>query len=392
MESIFECVKKESDYMKKYNLLKDIKQKFNNLYNETLTKINDDQVKHILERPQWKQRTPEWHKQRSLALTASSDISSLISNSYKALVNKKCGVGKKFKGNIHTYHGQKFEDVAIAIYSSRYEKHVHNVGFLKHETNSLLGASPDGLTDDCKLLEIKVPSARFIDGVVKKCYFVQMQTQMQVCNVALCDFFECTIKYYNSQEDYEKDAFTKEVGNSLVKVHKDRRRANGLEKGVIGRIGWREADESNIYEYPPFEYTTTQQLKWLNKKKDQYKKQKLDLKFDFWYLDNSSLTTVERDDEWWEEHNLNKKIKTVCDLIKTTKQNKNCIDPNDLQKIHTMFSSTIKTRKKKPKTNTKTKQKKKRIKPKQNSKKTVNNFNLKNHLEPSNENIWSHME
>jgi len=315
--------KNKPEYIDNLQILYDI---FYKEYDDKLNEINSAQVKKILERPQWKQRSNEWYNIRKTRLTASSDIAGIIQGSNIKVIEKKTGHGKSFKGNAYTYHGQKFEDIACAIYETRRGKKVHEVGFLVHETNENLGASPDGLTEDCRLLEIKVPSVRRINGEVKKCYYIQMQTQLQVCDAAICDFFECSIKYYTSKEEYDKDIFVRSKcftlpivpptdNIDLIKLSDCRRTADGLEKGLIGRIGYRAAHTSNIYEYPPFNLTTKEQREWLENKQREWKKNGKKLVIDHWYLETSSLNEVIRDDAWWKKHDIDNKINNTMTEI-----------------------------------------------------------------------------
>ena len=53
-----------------------------------------------------------------------------------------------------------------------------------------------------RMLEIKNIFNREITGVPKKEYWVQMQLQMEVCNLESCDFVETRIKEFESQEEY----------------------------------------------------------------------------------------------------------------------------------------------------------------------------------------------
>ena len=65
------------------------------------------------------------------------------------------GAEPEFSGNIATRHGQAHEDGAIIDFMMETGLDVEPVGFLPYE--DWLGASPDGLTSDGGVLEVKVP-------------------------------------------------------------------------------------------------------------------------------------------------------------------------------------------------------------------------------------------
>ena len=105
------------------------------------------------------QRTPEWFEARRTRLTA-SDVASVIGrNSFKTsmdVILEKLGMGQKFEGNEATAHGQKYEDEAIEIYERQTGKKALRYGILYHPTIKGVAGSPDGITEDGILLEVKV--------------------------------------------------------------------------------------------------------------------------------------------------------------------------------------------------------------------------------------------
>lgn len=102
-------------------------------------------------------------------------------------------------------HGTIFEDVAKEfLCRTRETFRVHEVGLVVHPDlpPDMMGASPDGivdgrglpfeelLEDHGRLLEIKCPFSRKIDGKIKPEYFQQMQLQMEVTDIDSCVFAE----------------------------------------------------------------------------------------------------------------------------------------------------------------------------------------------------------
>ena len=329
MESLFTFPESATNYYQKCNFLESLKAKFDELLRKEQTKIDKEYVEYVLNRPQVQQRSDGWYKKRSQMLTASSDIINIIRSSkgIENVIKKKCGESKPFKGNRYTQHGVKYEPISTDIYASRYRKQVKDVGLLKHESIPNLGASPDGITQDGRLVEIKSTATRSPDGKIKDVYFAQMQTQMQVCGAKVCDFFECYIREYTSKKDYDKDKFVRDnvlllnivpstTDIDLIKVPNDRRTEYGLEKGMVGRIGRDSVGEDNKYEYPPMHMTSNQQYNWLLKKQQKYDEKGMTMTIDYWYVSKSSYQAVERDDKWWEDNDITNKIQHTWSKVR----------------------------------------------------------------------------
>ncbi len=78
------------------------------------------------------------------------------------------------------------------------------LGRVKHATLPRLGASPDGLITEGpragRLLEIKCPISRIIDGKIPIRYYCQMQLQAEVCDVDAVDYVEVQFAVLTSPE------------------------------------------------------------------------------------------------------------------------------------------------------------------------------------------------
>jgi hypothetical protein len=105
--------------------------------------------------------------------------------------------------------GIRFEPVVKQIYEYKYGVTVKELGRLIHPTYNKCSASPDGLVYNCpknertgRLVEIKCPVTREIDGSVPKDYYAQMQMQLHVTQLKLCDYVEAQFssKYNNTPE------------------------------------------------------------------------------------------------------------------------------------------------------------------------------------------------
>ena len=294
------------------------------------------QVLHLQKHKQYPQKTPEWYKVRNEMFTASSDVCKILNQSKygssQDAICKKINGGGTFKGNKFTRFGNKYEQIGIQIYESRYNKTVISFGLLSHPSIAWLGASPDGITTDGRLIEIKVPFTRELTGEVLTEYFVQMQTQMEVCDLDVCDFLECKITEYLNKHHYDQDVFDetqitfldiipRTTDLNLVKVPQDRRTADGLEKGMIGRVGYYSTGDNNQYFYPPMDMNSMQQYSWLLDKQEQLKKEhNLAMHIDYWKLETNAFTEVCRDRKWWQMNQVEAKLADAWSQVQTAKK------------------------------------------------------------------------
>lgn len=300
-KNVTTLLKEENDYNHKLMMI--------NEYKKNTMKNRVNMLKHI---PQPEQLSQEWYDMRYNMCTA-SDIGGIMEISkYSKVIDvlrKKCGL-TKFTGNKFTRHGQCYEEIAVQIYDLRYSVKIYEFGLIPHLTIPILGASPDGITEDGIMVEIKCPYTRRIDGDVKSNktlgYWAQMQTQLEVCDLEYCDFLECKIVEFSSYYKYDEDKYDGNVqilniippalNKDLIKVPDDRRNSLGLEKGVIGKFF--NIRNEDIYLYPPFTYTTVEQINWIENQAES----RDDLTFigyKYWNLLFSSVVRVPRDREWF---------------------------------------------------------------------------------------------
>ena len=108
------------------------------------------------------QRTEAWHKQRVGRLTGSIAGGVLGLSPWQTpesilrqMVRAYHGAPSEFTGNPATEHGTKHERQAMLCFMRKTGLHVEDVGFLT--LGEIMGASPDGLTDDGGVLELKTP-------------------------------------------------------------------------------------------------------------------------------------------------------------------------------------------------------------------------------------------
>lgn len=278
------------------------------------------------------QRTPEWFEMREGKITASDGASVIGRNKYEAqykFVLKKT-VGAPFNSNKYCYHGKKYEEIATMIYQYRMNVTVEEFGLMGHPKINYLGASPDGICNKYKLngkhksqfvgrmLEIKCPLSRQIKmdgpildgtkGICPEYYWVQVQLQLECCELEECDFWQCELREYPNREMFLEDTSEKEPFRS---IH------TGFEKGVVIQLlpkdRMKEAEENYwdvvydaaIFLYPPvIEMSPHDCDKWIAKTIDELPRNEAcrDFYFDrvlYWRLDKSKNVTIQRDREWF---------------------------------------------------------------------------------------------
>lgn len=105
------------------------------------------------------QRSQAWFDARRTRLTA-SDVASVIGrNAFRTsmgVLMDKFGMLPRFEGNEATAHGQKYEDEAIEIYEKQTNRKVLRPALEYHKTIDGVAGSPDGITEDGILIEVKV--------------------------------------------------------------------------------------------------------------------------------------------------------------------------------------------------------------------------------------------
>lgn len=134
------------------------------------------------------QRTEEWFAQRKLRITGSR-VGAILDLSpwqkpkdvLRAMVREYHGAESEFKGNPATDHGMANEQRAMLCFMRESGLMVELCGFFAYGDS--LGASPDGLTSDGGVLELKVPFGLRNGGEFKTLaeqphYFCQVQMEM----------------------------------------------------------------------------------------------------------------------------------------------------------------------------------------------------------------------
>lgn len=257
------------------------------------------ELKHV---KQPEQRTEEWYQYRKNRITASDAWKCIGTEASKnRFIVDKCtpivmnptdsNSGTKKYENTDTpfHHGKRFEPVSTLYYEFIHKTRVGEFGCIPHKKYNFIAASPDGIVDDetsdlfGRMVEIKNIVNREITGIPKVEYWIQMQLQMETCELADCDFLETRFKCYENEDAFNLDGtfqFTDE----------------GKYKGIIMHfIG----DDAPHYEYPPFNISKADFRVWeeemLNKNKHMEWFENI-----YWYLDEISCVLVMRNKKWFE--------------------------------------------------------------------------------------------
>lgn len=180
-----------------------------------------------------------WKVARNSIITATNGAAILnqtpYSSGYDLLMSK---LKPRDISNDATRWGNKFEPIAKSFYERFKNEKVYSVGLVPHAKYKWLGATPDGLMLSGKLLEIKCPITRPITNQIPLYYKIQMQLQMEVCNIDVCDYIECEFYEYKDKKEYDAD------------IH-----IEGL-RGITDGIHWK------INKY--FIYTVYRDRAWFN--------------------------------------------------------------------------------------------------------------------------------
>jgi putative phage-type endonuclease len=253
----------------------------------------------IREQPQPQQRTPEWYTFRHGLISASNIWKAFSTECQQnSLIYEKCQpisyMGGGFSTNTTSplHWGVKYEPLTLMLYKEKMgaqhggELATEEFGCIRHAEHDFIGASPDGIVTDessplyGRMVEIKNVVNRVIDGVPSMAYWVQMQMQMETCNLDACDFVETQIKEYASADEFWGDA--------------DRKR------GIV--VMFADGDGQTIYRFMPLNIELTREScdKWLqNIIAECATLQYVWRETQYWYLDIFSCVTVRRNSAWF---------------------------------------------------------------------------------------------
>jgi putative phage-type endonuclease len=315
------------------------------------------------------QRTPEWFAMRDGKITASDGGTVVNVNhhepQYKFVLKKT--LNPPFLSNEFVHHGKKYEDTATFIYEYRMNVTTEEFGLIGHPVYDFLGASPDRICNAYKLdgihksklvgrmLEIKCPYVRKIkhegeiyDNICPSYYWVQTQLQLECCNLEECDFWQCTLKEYDSRFEFNSDTDadepfkSKETGKEkgcIIQLLPKNKMAETLEKKVYDKRPFGKPKltkyEDVVYEHSKYIYPPKIEMSpldcdiWISETINglKYDSQYDDYYFDkvlYWKLTDYSNVLINRDRDWFEK-NL-PELKRVWGYVLYLRANKDKLD------------------------------------------------------------------
>ena len=245
-------------------------------------------IARLLSKASTAQRTTEWYKQGQTILTASQFATILKSPRTRGqLVMEKAAAladPQKKTNCVRTEDirpfdwGIRFEPIVKQLYENITSSKVADLGRLIHETNTNLAASPDGLVIEGerrgRLVEFKAPITRQIKAdQVPEDYWIQMQIQMEVADLNLCDYFEVSLSSPAGLKEWTKPP--------------EEEKNHG--KGTIFLVGEKEDQQPRYYFYPSFGSNEEPTLK-----DDEMILERIP-----WISTNYNLKTVERSSTWF---------------------------------------------------------------------------------------------
>lgn len=146
------------------------------------------------------QRTAHWKEKRKGRVTGSMAGAALglcpwrrPDDMIRQMVREYHGAPNEFSGNVATEWGVRNERAALLSFMRETGLDVQDCGFFPYEEWS--GASPDGITDDDAVLEIKVPFSLRNGGEFKPLseqphYYAQVQLEMKAASKRRAYFYQ----------------------------------------------------------------------------------------------------------------------------------------------------------------------------------------------------------
>ena len=312
--------------------------------------VIDERMRFVNSAYQPAQRTPEWYTFRHGLITASNIWKALGSDAnVNSLICEKCKPcqardrGNSVEGDeemlaqmehtklaqmeqikhVHmvqakmaqepqsvntqsTLHwGVKYEPLSAMIYEMRNEIRLGEFGCIQHREHPFIGASPDGIVLSRgsplygRMLEIKNVVNREVNGIPSMPYWIQMQVQMEVCDLEECDFVETVFKEIDEDEFYQNSYKYQYNGVILYFIKRD------------------FVDNSPKYVYMPLDIPIKRSAinEWIEQQKQANRDEYVLFKRIYWYCEMFSCVLVHRNREWFAA--ALPKIREIWSIIET---------------------------------------------------------------------------
>ena len=295
-------------------------------YDDAELTIVENKIQALRDIPQPVQRTDEWYQFRWNLITASNAWKAFESQpAINQLIYEKCQPLKlanddeedikMVNTNTPLHWGQKYEPLTVMMYENDFKTKVEDFGCIQHTKYKFIGASPDGIIVNKeserygRMLEIKNVVSRDINGIPKKEYWIQMQLQMEVCDLDECDFLETKFTEYPDEQSFINDTQKRDLKQELC-ISLDNKR-----KGII--LYFHTKEGKPFYKYKPLDVTKESDIKlWEETELEKYESMPYSyifLKFIYWKVEKLSCVLVLRNKEWFKNNigQLEKVWKTI---------------------------------------------------------------------------------
>ena len=302
------------------------------------TKITDIMIQlKQLKLPE--QRSKEWYEIREHLLTASSLADALGKGHFqtrdgllisKTNVSDKKDTFSKASRDIMQW-GVKYEPVATEFYEYLNKVKIVEFGLIPHPKLSVFGASPDGICDigspngyEGRMLEIKCPPKRQFTHEVPQHYWMQMQGQLEVCDLEECDFLQVKIEEYSGVNEYESDCLVNDglqggqqsglqggqqsgiqggqqsgiQGGQQSGIQHGKTKED-LPKGLVIAYTKKDALDNIEYKFSPWLASLDTILNWQKVILDELKDDYVIYEMKWWKITRYECTLVRRDKNWW---------------------------------------------------------------------------------------------
>lgn len=320
---------KNQEISQKYYVKKIVEKYFNDI--ETFN-IRQQKLHKLLQLKLPEQRSPEWYEMRRDKLTASSIATAMgedhFNSKYKLIHDKLTNA--PHVSNIHTEWGTKYEEIATRFYQLITGTTVKEFGMIPHPDFPIFGASPDGICDDTgpqeycsRMLEIKCPTRREFWKRSSKSkwmphhYWMQMQGQLEVCDLDECDFLQVKLEEYKDDKEYNEDILNLDLPfkYSYPNINSYDTTINGktkdnLPKGCVISY-FKEGENTFSYLYPPLLQSYDEAMNWI----DSHIKSGFNIQeIKWWKIVRYEIDLVKRDKDWWLD-NIHKIISFYNDYV-----------------------------------------------------------------------------
>ena len=308
--------------------------------------LNNRQSKQYVNAMNWlqtieqpEQRTTEWYEFRHNLISASS-LGKIFgtSASRNRLIYEKCQpvYNALNRGNGHIsvnspmHWGQKYEPVSCALYEQLFNTKISDFGCIQHKEYTFIGASPDGIVTDTecprygRMLEIKNIVNRDITGIPLKDYWIQMQIQMECCDLDECDFMETRFKEYHDEDEFwqndththkgvmlyfvekvsighiEQESITRPLSNTYPCLNDP---SNNSDSNSNGYALAQQYSGIPRYEYMPLNIPLDKDSvnEWIENMRNKLRRSWSLYTTIYWYLDQYSCVLIERNRLWFKD-------------------------------------------------------------------------------------------